>query len=128
MRINRRDVISTLFVVLIAVPYVGYLVTGSMPFVEDPRGMSAIGLVLGVAAFLVADRGAATIQRRTIERVLGVVSLAVGVAALVLAETAAAEALLAVFMVTISVVWAAQMFDHARVPASTGRGSGLAHS
>ena len=35
----------------------GYLVNGEMPFVKDPRGMSAVGLLLGQAAFLVLERG-----------------------------------------------------------------------
>lgn len=34
----------------IAVPYIGYLIRGDMPFVQDPRGMAAIGLVVGVVA------------------------------------------------------------------------------
>ncbi|RDI31983.1 hypothetical protein [Lentzea flaviverrucosa] len=50
MRLGVRDVVATVLVALIAIPYVGYLINGEMPFVEDPRGMTAIGLVLGVAA------------------------------------------------------------------------------
>jgi hypothetical protein len=51
-----RDLVATLLVIAIGIPYVGYLVRGEMPFVQDPRGMSATGLVLGLVAFFAAAR------------------------------------------------------------------------
>ena len=50
MKIGWRDGVATFLVAAIVVPYVGYLVRGSMPFIQDPRGMTATGLVLGLAA------------------------------------------------------------------------------
>lgn len=113
MRLTMRDLVATLLVAAIAVPYVGYLVNGEMPFVEDPRGMSAIGLVLGVAAFLVLRGGNAHDRVGTTENVLAGVALLLGIAALAFAEAAFAEVLLAVFMGAILVVWLAEMADHA---------------
>ena len=43
---------------------------------------------------------------------MAVATLALGVAAFELAETAAAEVLLAAFMVSIALVWAAKLLDH----------------
>ena len=57
MRLQTRDLVATILVALIAIPYVGYLVDGEMPFIEDPRGMAGTGLVLGIAAFLVLRSG-----------------------------------------------------------------------
>jgi len=57
MRLKIRDLVATILVAAIAVPYIGYLINGEMPFIKDPRGMSATGLVLGVAAYLVLRRG-----------------------------------------------------------------------
>ena len=45
MTIKPRDWVATLLVAAIAVPYIGYLIRGEMPFIQDPRGMSATGLV-----------------------------------------------------------------------------------
>lgn len=42
-----------MLVLAIGVPYMGYLINGEMPFIKDPRGMSAVGLVLGTIAYLV---------------------------------------------------------------------------
>lgn len=50
MRLTLRDLVATILVAAIGVPYVGYLVNGEMPFIKDPRGMSAVGLVLGAAS------------------------------------------------------------------------------
>jgi hypothetical protein len=72
-----------------------------MPLIQDPRGMSATGLVLGVLAFQVLRRGHALDRIGKVEIGLGLVSLALGLVALILAETAAAEILLAVFMGSI---------------------------
>jgi hypothetical protein len=70
--------------------------------------MSATGLVLGVVAFLVLRTGGMLDRLGKIEMGLAVVSLVLGVVALALAETAAAEVLLALFIVSILVVWAVE--------------------
>lgn len=113
MRLTTRDLIATFLVAAIGVPYVGYLVNGEMPFVQDPRGMSAIGLILGAAAFAVLRGGNAKDRVGTVENVLAVIALALGLLALALAETAVAEVLLAVFLGSILVVWLAEVADHA---------------
>lgn len=115
MRLKAKDWVATILVVAIAVPYIGYLVRGDMPFIQDDRGMSATGLVLGVAAYLVMTWGDAFDQAGKAETALAVVALVIGVAALVFAETAASEVLLAIFMGSILVVWAVKMVDHAGV-------------
>ena len=113
MKLTLRDGAGTLLVAAILVPYVGYLIKGEMPFIEDPRGMSAVGLLLGVAAFLTAGRISTATAVDKVELGLGIVGLTVGIAALALAETAAAEVLLAIFIAAIVVVWAVQTLHHA---------------
>ena len=112
MKIKARDWVATILVVAIAVPYIGYLIRGEMPFVEDPRGMSGIGLVLGVAAYLLMTWGDSFDRFGKVETAVAAVALVLGVVALAFAEAAAAEALLAVFMTAILVVWAMKMADH----------------
>lgn len=128
MRLTLRDGIATLFVAAIMVPYAGYLIRGEMPFIEDPRGMSAVGLVLGVLAFFTAGRISTATTVGKVEIGLGLLGLAVGIAALALAETAAAEVLLATFMAAILITWAVQMLHHAGLlHAGPGR-TALPHS
>lgn len=115
MRLKARDLVGTVLIVAIAVPYAWYLIDGSAPFVEDPRGMSAIGLLLALAAYMVMQRGDPDDMTDRVEIALYVVSLGLGVLAVTLAETASAEVLLAVFMGSILVVWAIKMMDHAGV-------------
>jgi hypothetical protein len=121
MRLTLRDLVATLLVAAVGVPYVGYLVNGEMPFVKDARGMSATGLILGIVAFLVLRSGNAADRIGTFETGVAIVSLALGVAALLLAETAAAGLLLAVFMGSILVVWALELTDHAGYMPGHGR-------
>lgn len=113
MKLKVKDLVATLLVAAVGVPYVGYLLNGEMPFVKDPRGMAGIGLVLGLAAFLVFERGDTHDATDKVELGLAGVSMALGVVALALAETAAAAVLLAVFMGSILVVWAVKLADHA---------------
>ncbi len=115
MKLKMKDLVATVLVAAIAVPYVGYLIDGEMPFVEDARGMSAVGLVLGTAAYLVFERGDSFDAVDKAEAGLALVTLALGLVALAAAETAAAEVLLAVFMGAILVVWAVKLADHAGV-------------
>jgi hypothetical protein len=113
MRLTAKDWVATGLVAAIAVPYIGYLVRGEMPFIEDARGMAATGLVLGIAAYLVMTWGDSFDQVGKAETALAVVGLALGVVALAFAEGAAAEVLLAVFMTSILVIWAVKLVDHA---------------
>jgi uncharacterized membrane protein YfcA len=113
MRLTFRDLVATVLVAAIGVPYVGYLMNGEMPFIQDARGMSAVGLILGAAAFLVLRTGNARDRVGTLETGAAVVSMILGFAALAFAETAAAEILLAVFMGSILVVFAFEVADHA---------------
>jgi hypothetical protein len=115
MRLKVKDLIGSILFAAIAVPYVGYLINGEMPFIKDPRGMSATGLVLGTVAFLVMRRDDLFDRVGKAETALAAVSLVLGLVALGLAETAAAEVLLAVFMGSILVVWAVELMDHADI-------------
>ena len=115
MRLKTRDLIATLLVVAIAVPYIGYLVRGDMPYIADPRGMSATGLVLGAAAYVAFMSGDRRDRIGLAEIGLAGVSLALGLAAVIFAEAGAAELLLALFMISIAVVWAVEMADHVGV-------------
>lgn len=111
-KLTLRDLAATVLVLLIAIPYVGYLVNGSMPFVEDPRGMSAVGLLLGSAAFVIMRTGDEYDRAGKMETAVALGSLVLGLVTLALAETAAAEVLLAVFMVSILTVWVMEVMDH----------------
>lgn len=124
MRLRARDLVATILVAAIGVPYVGYLINGDMPFIQDPRGMSGVGLILGVAAFLVMRSGDTVNRLGKAETGLAVLSLALGVVALALAETAAAEVLLAVFMGSILVVWAVELMHHAGILSGGGHPTG----
>lgn len=42
-KLTLRDILATLIVAAVVVPFIGYSVRGSMPFVHDPRGMAGIG-------------------------------------------------------------------------------------
>lgn len=112
MRLKLKDLGATLLVAAVAVPYIGYLARGEMPLIEDPRGMSGIGLVFAAVAFRVMSRGDTFDRTGKVQAAMAVATLALGVAAFELAETAAAEVLLAAFMVSIALVWAAKLLDH----------------
>jgi hypothetical protein len=115
MKLKFKDLLATILFAAIAIPYVGYLINGEMPFIKDPRGMSATGLILGVVAFLVMRQDDLFDRVGKAETTLAAVSLVLGLVALGLAETAAAEVLLAVFMGSILVVWAVELMDHAGI-------------
>ncbi len=119
MKLSIRDAIATLLVAAIAVPYVGFLVNGEMPFIKDPRGMSATALVLGAAAFLFAGRFSTTSGIGILETVLAVLTVGFGVFVVLVAEsTGAAYLLLAILMGAIGVTWLVQMVHHSGILGS----------
>lgn len=86
-KLTSKDALATLMVAAIVVPFVGYSIRGSMPFLEDPRGMAAIGIVGGLIAFAAFGRRAfGTGTFEVVMIALSVATLGVGIAALV-AET-----------------------------------------
>lgn len=112
-RLTWRDYVAAVLAALAALGYVGFLSRGEMPLVEDARGMAGIGLFLGAAAFAFLTAGSEYDRVGWIETSAAVVSLLLGIAALAFAETAAGGLLLAVFIVSIVGVVAAQIADHA---------------
>ncbi len=111
-RLNMWDGLAALFIAALAVPYIGYLVRGSMPFIHDARGMAATGLVLGGAAFLAMLEAMrpARLDRFQVATVVG--TLIMGLVAVGLAETFAAGLILAIFMAMVLVTWLLELSDH----------------
>jgi hypothetical protein len=109
MRLTKRDAIASVLFAAILVPYIGYLVRGKMPFIEDPRGMATVG-VIGLALSLVVW-GA--------ESAFGKALAWFGVATLGLGLTAAwigvegNKLLLAMFIGAAGIVWALETLLHA---------------
>lgn len=104
MKISTRDIVASVLVLAILVPFIGYSINGSMPFVEDPRGMAAVGLVGGLLTFLAFGRKAfGTGVFEWLAGGIAVAGLGFAVAALV-AETS--WVLLVPMIVGIVVAWA----------------------
>ena len=116
--------VATVLVAAIVVLYIGYLVWGEMPFLEDPRGMAATGLILGVAAALVLGRALldpAPLSRAALAT--GVIGLVTGIAT-VWVETS--EGLLAAFIGLTFITWALAELAHSGSRTTAGRR--MAHS
>jgi hypothetical protein len=106
-----RDAIATLITAAVVVPFVGYSIRGSMPFLQDPRGMAGVGIV-GVVLLAISFGPAVFRTHRTgaILAVVGLVALGFGVAALI-AETS--WALLVPLVAGIVILWALGLTEDA---------------
>ena len=86
-KLTTRDLVATLITAAVVIPFVGYSVRGSWPFVEDPRGMAGVGIVGGLLAIYAFGRRAFTTGAfGATMTLLAVVAIGFGVAALI-AET-----------------------------------------
>jgi hypothetical protein len=86
-KLTLRGILATLVVAAVVVPFIGYSVRGSMPFVHESRGMAGVGIAGCLLTFAVLGRDA--LGTGAFERVmvtLGVLTLGFGIAALI-AET-----------------------------------------
>lgn len=102
-KLTPRDLAATLIVAAVIVPFVGYSVRGSMPFVQDPRGMAGVGLagaVLALAAFGRRAFGSGMFERVMVG--LAAITIGVAVAALI-AENV--WALLVPMVAGVVIVW-----------------------
>ena len=116
--------VATVLVAAVVVPYIGYLVWGEMPFLEDPRGMGATGLILGVAAAVVVGRAVfdpAPLSRAALA--VGGFALVTGIATVWVGTS---EGLLAGFIGLIVATWA--LGELAYSTSGTTADRGMAHS
>jgi|SRR5690242_2128842 len=110
-KLTIRDLMTTLIVAAVVVPFIGYSVRGSMPFVHDPRGMAGVGIagcLLTFAAFGRERLGTGAFEWFMVT--LGVLTLGFGIAALV-AETS--WALLVPMVAGLVIIWAAGLLHDA---------------
>ncbi len=115
-KLTTRDLLATLLTAAVVVPFIGYSVRGSMPFVQDPRGMAgviAVGALLAFAAFGRKAFGASTYEWVIVT--LGVLTLGFAIAALI-AETV--WALLVPAMAGLVLTWALALLHDAGYVAS----------
>lgn len=111
MKLTRKDLLATLLIAVVVVPYVGYLIWGEMPFIQDPRGMATVGIVGLVLCFAAWGLGLRTTFGKVM-LVLGVATIGLGIAA-ALVGAEGSELLLAVFIGAIVVVWAIETMHDA---------------
>jgi hypothetical protein len=110
-KLTIRDLMTTLIVAAVVVPFIGYSVRGSMPFVHDPRGMAGVGIagcLLTFAAFGRERLGTGAFEWFMVT--LGVLTLGFGIAALVV-ETS--WALLVPMVAGLVIIWAAGLLHDA---------------
>lgn len=121
MQIKLHDWIATLLVAAIVVPYIGYLVNGSMPFIQDVTGMAAVGLVIALVAVSVIGPDGFRGTWGRVAAVTGVVAALLGVAAVFVGETwAHGETLLAYFIGAVVVTWLIAVLTDVRVLSPDG--------
>lgn len=86
-KLTVRDLLATLIAAAVVVPFVGYSVRGTMPFLQDPRGMAGIGIVGAVLMVVAFGRNAfGTGPFEAVMLTLGVITIGCGIAAAI-AET-----------------------------------------
>jgi hypothetical protein len=87
-RFTSRDVLATLILAAVLVPFIGYSARGSWPFVEDPRGMAGVGIVGALLAVWAFGRDAFMTGRfGVVLTTLAVIAVGFGVAALAAEST-----------------------------------------
>jgi hypothetical protein len=112
-RLTFRDAIATVVLAAVAIPYIGYVVWGEVPLVQDPRGMAAVGILGLILSFLAWGIG--------LHSTFGKVMLLVGLAAIGIGLAAAfigsegSELLLVFFMAVLAIVYVAEIAYHATV-------------
>jgi peptidoglycan/LPS O-acetylase OafA/YrhL len=114
VRLRLRDAVAGLLLLAVLVPYVGYLVNGEMPLIDNPRAMASTGFLLGGAAFWVVRSGVRPARLGRVEGVAAALALVLYVFAIALAATAAAEVLLAAFICSLILVFALDVLDRGR--------------
>jgi hypothetical protein len=110
-RLTFRDAVATVAVAAVFVPYIGYLIRGEMPFIQDPQGMAAIGLLGLLLCFAAWGVGVHSTFGKVM-LLLGVAAVGLGIAAGLIGREGS-EVLLAVFMGAVAVIYIVEIGYHA---------------
>lgn len=121
-RLTWRDAAAVLLVAALIVPFVGYIVRGTMPFVHDARGMGATILILASAAVLLlgADAfGEGTFRNLAlgvgvIAAVMAVIAIAVETVDVLLIPAFAAAIVLCAMLISHDAGWLPARVHHRR--------------
>ncbi|TCC30784.1 hypothetical protein [Kribbella speibonae] len=110
MRLRVRDIVATLLLAAVVVPYIGYLVNGEMPLIYDVQAMASTGFFLGVFAFWVIRGGQGVPRLGRFEGGVAVLALVL----YVLTVAFDAEILLAAFVGSLLLVFGFDLFGRPR--------------
>lgn len=117
MRITGKDAIASVLVAAIVIFYIGYVANGSMPLVQDPTGMAAVGLILGAVAAAIG--GWIALHEGRVAEIttgaLGIVSAVLGILALLgehVFSATASQWVLGAFMAGVVTLWALSLVRH----------------
>ncbi len=113
VRLRVRDAVAVLLFAAVLVPYIGYLVNGDMPLIDNARSMASTGLFLGGAAFWVIRSGR-PLRLGRVEGVAAALALALYISTIAFAATTTAAFLLAAFMGSLALVFALDLLDRPR--------------
>ena len=103
MQFTGKDGVATALVGLAVALYLGYLAFDGFLFIDEVPAMAGIGLLLGFASRRIGGREGFAHER--VAFVAGLGSIALGIAAL----ATESEFVLALFMVSMVVLWLAAM-------------------
>lgn len=120
MRRYVKDIAATILVIGIVTPYVGYLVRGEVPFIENIPSMAGAGLILGLFAFIIGAQpnSYGTGRYLLVMTVFGLSTLGLGLAA----YTTESAGVLGAFMAMVLVIWLTATTHHLRMePRSPSR-------
>jgi hypothetical protein len=125
MRLIWKDAIAAVLVAAIVAPFIGYMVTGSVPFIQDPTGMAGVGLILGLVGAAIG--GWISLDSpgfwRMVTGGVGLASLALGILALVsesFLELGVRQGLLIAFIATLVVLWGLATVRHLEATGTRG--------
>lgn len=122
-----RDIVATALVAAVAITYVAVLGGTGVWIIADPRGVAAVGLVVGLAACIADGEAMPTIAApwRTAVSLLVPVLVAAGIVTLVTNSWVA----LAVFMAALALLWAGTTVRHVMTTAGGATShTGAAHA
>lgn len=111
VRLRIRDLLALLLLVAVLVPYVGYLVDGEMPLIENAQAMASTGLLMGGLAFWVIRGGRRPLRLGKVEAGAAGLALVLYILTIALGSTSAAELLLGAFICSLLLVFTLDLLE-----------------
>jgi len=104
MKLTLHNLVTTLLITTITIPYINYLINNKIPFIKNTHNITNINLILNTATYLILKTNTPFNQLNKIKTTITIISLILKLITLTFTKTTTTKILLTIFIKSIFII------------------------